>query len=265
MFRVRSSFVLASAAAATGSTNNSNHLAFVKELRARTEAPLTEVMSAMKECGQDFDKCIEWLKKRGAARVVKKSTRDARQGLLVCSHKPFGYILEANCETDFAARSPNFVALVQKAQSVLLSRGQSATVDDIRSELSGDITHVGSTLGERIELAKMIILPTVNDVYYGSYVHTFGANVPSGFGTLAALVGLQSPAKNDEEGKKVEVAACSLARHMAATKGAYLNVPLMKQNFMGDEISVSDWVVKAAGEGTLVKTDVLFKCGEENP
>ncbi len=90
----------------------------IKSLRANTGAGILDCKKALEESGQDMQKAIEWLKKRGLAKAAKKALREARQGIISSylhgDDGRIGVLVEVNTETDFAARSSQFKDFVHQ-------------------------------------------------------------------------------------------------------------------------------------------------------
>ena len=84
----------------------------IKDLRERTGAGMADCKKALTECAGDMDKAGEYLRKKGIASADKKKTRIASEGAVVSyiHGTRIGVLLEVNCETDFVARNPDFVA-----------------------------------------------------------------------------------------------------------------------------------------------------------
>ncbi len=86
----------------------------IRDLRHRTGAGMLDCKVALSECGGDFDKAIDFLKKKGLASALKKTGRVAKEGRVHSYiHGPgkVGVLLEVNCETDFVANTDEFKAL----------------------------------------------------------------------------------------------------------------------------------------------------------
>jgi len=85
----------------------------IAKLRAQTGAGMLDCKKALEESNADFDKAIDWLRKRGAAKAAKRAGKIAAEG------KIFSYIhggrvgvmLELNSETDFVAKNERFLIL----------------------------------------------------------------------------------------------------------------------------------------------------------
>jgi elongation factor Ts len=85
----------------------------VKELREKTGAGMMDCKKALAETKGDFEKAIVWLREKGVAQVAKRSGRSANQGVIgsyVHSGK-VGVLVEINCETDFVAKTDDFLNL----------------------------------------------------------------------------------------------------------------------------------------------------------
>lgn len=83
----------------------------VKELRGATGAGVLEAKKALEQTNGDFDKAVDILREKGAARAAKRADRTAKEGLIELYAHPgnrVGVILELNCETDFVARNDQF-------------------------------------------------------------------------------------------------------------------------------------------------------------
>ena len=87
----------------------------VKDLREKTGAGMMDCKKALAECGGDFVKAEEWLRKKGIAKAGSKEGRVAAEGIIATyvHSGRIGAIVEVNCETDFVARNPDFQDLVK--------------------------------------------------------------------------------------------------------------------------------------------------------
>ena len=88
----------------------------VKQLRERTGAGFMDCKKALTDADGDLDKATTILRERGLAAAAKKSSRDAREGLIssyIHTGGRVGVLIEVNCETDFVARTDEFQKLVR--------------------------------------------------------------------------------------------------------------------------------------------------------
>ncbi len=91
--------------------------AMVKELRGATGAGVLEAKKALETSNGDFDKAVDLLREKGAARAAKRADREANEGVIELYAHPgnrMGVILELNCETDFVARGDDFQSLAHE-------------------------------------------------------------------------------------------------------------------------------------------------------
>lgn len=88
----------------------------VKDLRARTGAGMMDCKRALQESDGDAEKAIRKLREKGIASASKKAGRAANEGALYAYVHPgnrIASLVEINCETDFVARNPGFLAFVK--------------------------------------------------------------------------------------------------------------------------------------------------------
>ena len=80
----------------------------VKELRGLTGAGVLEAKKALEQTEGDFEKAIDILREKGAARAAKRADRAAKEGLIELYAHPggrVGVMLELNCESDVVVRT----------------------------------------------------------------------------------------------------------------------------------------------------------------
>ncbi|HKN02109.1 MAG TPA: translation elongation factor Ts [Candidatus Binataceae bacterium] len=89
----------------------------VRELREKTGAGVMDCKKALAETGGDLDKAVVWLREKGIAAAQKRSGRVASEGSVgsyIHAGGKLGVLVEVNCETDFAAKGPDFQTLVKE-------------------------------------------------------------------------------------------------------------------------------------------------------
>ncbi len=82
----------------------------VKKLREQTGAGMMDCKKALTETSGDFDKAVEFLRKKGLAAAEKRAGREASEGVIgsYIHMDKIGVMVEVNCETDFVARTDEF-------------------------------------------------------------------------------------------------------------------------------------------------------------
>jgi elongation factor Ts len=94
----------------------------VKELREKSGAGMMDCKKALNETGGNMDEAIEFLRKNGLAKAVKKASRIAAEGIcrIASEGDTVAAVVEVNSETDFVAQNEEFVAFCEGlAQTVL--------------------------------------------------------------------------------------------------------------------------------------------------
>jgi elongation factor Ts len=88
--------------------------AVVRELRDKTGAGMMDCKKALSESGGDLEKAIDYLRTKGLAAAAKRADRATNEGLVYSYVHPGGrlaVLVEVNCESDFVARTDDFVEL----------------------------------------------------------------------------------------------------------------------------------------------------------
>jgi elongation factor Ts len=83
----------------------------VKALRDATGAGMMDCKRALEEANGDFDKAVEVLRVKGAAKAAKRGERGASEGVVesyLHATGKIGVLVEVDCETDFVARTDDF-------------------------------------------------------------------------------------------------------------------------------------------------------------
>ena len=89
----------------------------VKQLRDKTGAGMMECKAALTEANGDMEEAVTILRKRGLAQAAKRAGRATAQGVIhsyIHLGGKIGVLVEVNCETDFVARTDDFMNLVKE-------------------------------------------------------------------------------------------------------------------------------------------------------
>ncbi len=183
--------------------------ALVKELRERTAAGMMDCKKALMENDGDMDKAIDWLREKGLAQAAKKAGRIAAEGAVVqyiteCGK--VGAVVEVNCETDFVAKTENFmnfansvakhVALANPADIEALNAQK--FVDDESKTIEDMISDATVAIGEKISIRRFARYETTGLV--SSYIHMGGK--------VGVLVELTTEAGDNEQVKELAHDIC---------------------------------------------------------
>lgn len=136
----------------------------VKELRERTGAAIKDCKDILEQTGGNINQAIEILRERGIEAAAKKSSREAKEGLIgVYVHygARVAAMVELNCETDFVARTDDFVALANGvAQHVVALNPRYISADEVTD---ADIAESGQTRDKYIEENVLLAQAYVKD------------------------------------------------------------------------------------------------------
>ncbi len=88
----------------------------LQKLRDITGVGMMDCKKALEEAGNDLEKAIEFLRKKGAAVASKRAEKETSEGIVHAYIHPgarLGVLIEINCETDFVARTDDFKQFAQ--------------------------------------------------------------------------------------------------------------------------------------------------------
>ena len=110
----------------------------VKSLRDRTGAGIMDAKAALQESGGDVEKAIEILRVKGQASAAKRGERTASEGTVasyIHAGGKIGALVEVDCETDFVARTEDFLAFAREvAVHVAASSPRYVSKEDVDEE-----------------------------------------------------------------------------------------------------------------------------------
>lgn len=132
----------------------------VNELRKKTGAGMMDCKKALTEANGDFEKAIEILRKKGASVAAKRAEKSANEGMIVTkvsADNKKASIIEVNCETDFVAKSDDFVNLANNvAEAAFNSLAQdSQKLLESNGQLKNLLEDVMGKVGEKIEISRV--------------------------------------------------------------------------------------------------------------
>jgi elongation factor Ts len=189
----------------------------VNKLRQMSGAGMMDCKKALQETDGDFDKAIDYLRKKGQKVAGKRADRDANQGFVVSKttdDQTYGAVIMVNCETDFVGKTEEFIKfskdllelgitnrLHNVSELMPLSLG-TTTVEEKLNDLLGKT-------GEKIQIAhfEVIEAPVVFAYnHFGNRLATIigmskkdAANVLEIGHELAMQVAAMSPVAVDKE------------------------------------------------------------------
>jgi len=97
--------------------NQTIDIQLIQKLREISGAGVLDCKKALEQTNGNIEKALQILREKGATQVLKKSVREAKNGLIsayIHHGDKIGVLLEVNCETDFVARTDEFKNLVKE-------------------------------------------------------------------------------------------------------------------------------------------------------
>jgi elongation factor Ts len=176
---------------------------------------MLDAKRALEENSGDVEAALKWLRERGLVKAAGRAEREASQGAVAAVRQgTSAAIVELRCETDFVAKAPEFVALVDDLAAVVAAKGEDAVAD--RQE---EIDRLKISLQENISVGRVVRMEAAGGQVLDTYVHQ-----QAGRGVNAVAVLL--------EGGTQEVAH-DIAVHVAFTQPAYLR----REDVPADEVA----------------------------
>ncbi len=166
----------------------------VKKLRDATGAGMMDCKKALEEADGDFDKAVEILRVKGAAKAAKRGAeRAASNGLVVAAE---GSMVELNSETDFVAKNEEFQSLAADIVAVAAA-SKAADVDALAGQKLSDgrtvseaIEQTSAVIGEKLQLGKVVHF----DGQTTTYLHKRATDLPPQIGVLVEFTGSDAEA-----------------------------------------------------------------------
>jgi elongation factor Ts len=139
----------------------------IQNLRNAAGVGMMEAKKALEANNGDHDAAIKQLREQGLASMAKRADRDNAQGAVAIGvHGSAAAIAQVKCETDFVAKSPDFVALVQNIANAVAARGEAAV-----AEQQSTLEQLIISLKENIELGRIVRFEAPAGSVIDTYVH----------------------------------------------------------------------------------------------
>ena len=177
----------------------------VKELREISGVGMMECKKALVETDGDLQKALDLLRANSSLKAEKKASRVAADGAVrIADNSAYTSLVEINSETDFAAKDSQFKDFVIEVANYL-SNNQVNDINDLNAEFDGKRQSLIQSIGENIQLRRLVTHEVPSNGCIGSYLHSDGR--------LAAVVSI------DKDNKEL---AKDLAMHVSATNPSCL-------------------------------------------
>jgi len=202
----------------------------VQALRQATGAGMMDAKKALQEADGDFDAAAKKLREKGLAKAATRTDRENVEGSVAVARTDAGAaIVLLKSETDFSAKSAEFVALTQDIADAVAAEGADAV-----ARFTARIDDLKVTLKENIDLGTVTRVEAADGQVLDTYVH-----VQDGRGVNAVITVL--------DGGTPELAH-DLSIHIAFTKPAYLRREDVPQAAVDEERSTLEEITRKEGK-----------------
>lgn len=139
----------------------------VQALRQSTGVGMMDAKKALEATNGDMEAATQWLRVQGLASAAKRAEREAGEGAVsVVRDGNVAAIVEMKCETDFVAKSEEFVTLVDEIAARVAAEGESAV-----AQFQDQIETMLTTLKENISIGRVYRLEAGDGEVVETYIH----------------------------------------------------------------------------------------------
>ena len=206
--------------------------AMVKELREITGAGMMDCKKALNETNGNMEEAVEFLRKSGQAKAVKKESRIAAEGLcrVVTEGDKVAAVVEVNSETDFVAKNEQFQNFVEAVAKQALATSASdidaflaeAWNEDTSKTVNEALVDKIAVIGEKLSIRRFEKVAAQNGCVV-TYTH--------GGGKIGVIVEAETAVVNDA----VKEALTNLAMQVAALYPKYVSSNEISEEYKAHE------------------------------
>ena len=193
--------------------------AMVVKLRKITGQGMMDCKNALQEANGDIEQAVQILRKKGLAVLSKRAERETSQGLVVSKSTANGNtsaMATLCCETDFVARSDDFITAAQAlADFALVCPADQGTDNILETSLdvrkfSDILTETVSKTGEKIQVGDYTKYKLDGPGLISTYIHFNGK--------VGTMVEIETSDENVAAVDILKKTASDIAIHITATK-----------------------------------------------
>jgi len=193
----------------------------VVKLRKMSGQGMMDCKKALQEANGDIEQAMGILRKKGLATLAKRSERETSEGTIISwesEDRKWGGLAVLRCETDFVAKSDDFIQMVEAIKEGIQQCDANeggdhlldTTVDGKR--LTDMLNEVAGRTGEKIQLVKK---------EYERY-HLEGPGLISTYihfnGKVGTMVQIETSDETTAAADALKQTAADIAMHITATK-----------------------------------------------
>jgi elongation factor Ts len=193
--------------------------ATVMKLRKISGQGMMDCKQALAESNGDMDKAMQILRKKGLATLAKRAERETSEGLVISKASEDGKTVALAtlcCETDFVAKSDDFVAAAEKLGNYCLVCSVDSGIDALAEtaingrKFSDIITEIVSKTGEKTQIGDYARFKLSAPGLIAVYIH-FNHKV-------GTMVQIETSDDKVTAAESMKTAGNDIAMHITATK-----------------------------------------------
>lgn len=202
----------------------------VKALRDSTGAGMMDCKKALTEADGDVEAATKILREKGLNKAASRSDRESNEGAVaVAQDANRAALVMLKCETDFSAKSDDFIAVTQRLADAVL-----AGAADPAAELAADLENLTLTKKENISVGDVHLVEAADGNTIDAYLH-----VQDGRGVNGVIV----------EGNGIDADTLhQIALHVAFAKPSFLSREEVSEDDIERERQTLLDVTKAEGK-----------------
>lgn len=253
----------------------------VQELRQATGAGMMDAKQALTESDGNFEAAAKALREKGLAKAATRGDRERNDGAIaIATNDTAAALVELRSETDFSAKAPDFVEIVNELAELVLADGPDAVagkanvIDDLRISKKENI-ELGRV--ERVEAGDGQLIDTYLHVQDGRGVngvvvlaegvdqdtlHQVALHIAFAKPTVLHRDDVDAAAVAKEREVLLDITKAEGKPEQAWDKivegrltGWFRETVLLEQGLHGDKTSVADTI----GSGTVVSFAQAYK------
>ncbi len=218
----------------------------VMKLREQTGVGMMDCKKALVATDGNFEEAVKYLREKGMASAAKKASRVAAEGLVKClvsDDKKSAVAVEINCETDFVARSDQFIELTNNIAKHLLT-SNAVTVEQALEEvycadcgktINVLIAEATAAIGEKISLRRFTRFVLDGNGIISSYIH------------MGGKIGVLCELKSDANQEDLAELAFNICMQIAASKPQVVGIADVDSSQLEQEKEIL--TIQARNEG----------------
>ncbi|QTM69288.1 elongation factor Ts [Buchnera aphidicola (Hormaphis cornu)] len=215
-----------------------NNIFLIKQLRELTGAGLIECKKALIQTKYNINNAVDFLRNLGKIRAFEQLTNKTIQGSIFIENKDnCGSMIELNSETDFVAKSKEFITFGKSIVNLSIS-DQIDDINTLRNKCEEKRIELVLKVRENINIQKFILLKSNNII---SYLHR---------DRIGVLIVFINKNNNLELLKQI-------AMHIAASKPRFLSMHDIPQSIIDREYKIQLSIVSKLDKPKLILDRII--------